>query len=265
VLRTEPIGHSVQQRAIILYRNTPPAPPPSAPSRASTLLIGGLHGDERATVTLLETFLQQHAPTIPTPLLILPIANPDGYTQATRHNARSIDLNRNTETGWNPHSDEPPGPHPWSEPESRALRDLILRERPAKIVLLHWALGELDPDGPQSIPLAHALWATLTERERLPYRLRTPETVLSEPIPPCPGSFGQWCGHTLRYPEGTRPNRPSTLTLELPYHPHLPRPNPLPPDHLTQLHAAWKHDPAAYLQAIEPGIHRMLLAACAFQ
>lgn len=151
-------------------------------------------------------------------MIVLPLANPDGGTRGTRYNARGVDLNRNCDCHWRAASEEPSGAAPWSEPESRALRDFILAWLPAKIVSLHWALAELDADGPQSTGLAEAMWAGLDEMARRPYRLRVSELGrgqrrLAQTYVACPGSFGQWCGYGLTYPDGTAP---AMVTLELP-------------------------------------------------
>ncbi len=235
----------------------------------TTLLIGGTHGDEPATVLLLESFLQSAAwaALAAAPVIVLPLANPDGYKRGTRYNARGVDLNRNCGCNWSADSDEPPGPAPWSEPESRALRDFILARRPAKIVSLHWALAELDADGPQSTALAQAMWAALDETARRPYRLRVTELGrgqrrLQQTYAICPGSLGQWCGYGLTYPDGSAP---AMITLELPYDPHAEsRPDELADEHLPELRALWQRDSAGYLRAVEPGVHAMLTAACLF-
>ncbi len=236
----------------------------------TTLLIGGTHGDEPATVLLLESFLQSAAWAAlhAAPVIVLPLANPDGYKRGTRYNARGVDLNRNCGCNWSAASEEPAGPAPWSEPESCALRDFILARRPAKIVSLHWALAELDADGPQSTALAQAMWAALGETARRPYRLRVAELGrgqrrLQRTYAACPGSLGQWCGYGLTYPDGSAP---AMITLELPYDPHAPsRPDPIPADHLADLRMLWQRDSAGYLRAVEPGVHAMLTAACTFQ
>ncbi len=230
------------------------------------LLLGGLHGDERATSLLLESFLEERLgfgkPFPGLGVAVIPVANPDGYARRSRYNANRVDLNRNFGKNWNAASEEPPGPAPWSEPESRALRDLILEERPSRIVSLHWALAEIDADGPQSTWLARAMWEALLERERVPYRLR----IWEDPPCPgcetavCPGSLGQWCGHGLRYPGG---DAPAMVTLELPYDPALPRPTTLPEEHLEWLRQRWATDAPGYLRGVEKAVHKMLDAACA--
>jgi len=229
-------------------------------------LIGGMHGDERATILLLLSFQDRFQRSVrvsesPVSFGVIPLANPDGYLHKTRYNALGVDLNRNFGTGWSAESEEPSGAAPWSEPESRALRDFILYQRPARIVTLHWALAELDADGPQSTPLALAMWNALSDEERAPYRLRDFESPAAYPLPAaCPGSLGQWCGTGLVYEDGTIP---AIVTLELPYDAKLPRPAVLPSNHLALLHNTWKRDAREYLAGVEASVHKMLFAACA--
>lgn len=261
------IGTSCAGLGIPAYANFDLAA--AAPPENLTLLIGGTHGNEPATVVLLESFFQSPvwAALDACPAIVLPLANPDGYQRGTRYNARGVDLNRNCGFNWHAESVEPPGPGPWSEPESQALRDFILAWQPAKIVSLHWALAELDADGPQSTALAQAMWAALDDTARRPYRLRVTELGrgqrrLQETYAICPGSLGQWCGYGLTYADGSAP---AMITLELPYDPHAAsRPEELPNAHLDEVRALWQRDSAGYLRAIEPGIHAMLTAACRF-
>jgi hypothetical protein len=250
-------GRSVLGREIVVRSNFDPA---GAPPANLTLLIGGQHGDEPATVDLLESFPWPAEPTA-----ILARANPDGLVAYTRYNARGVDPNRNCGLNWSARSEEPSGPHPWSEPESRVLRDYILAFRPAKIVSLHWALAELDADGAQSTPLAETMWAAMTPAQQAAYRLRVTilgrgKRRLQHLYEVCPGSLGQWCGYGVRYPDGSAP---AMVTLELPYDPEITRPEEeLPADHLETVHALWANTRGAYLAAVEPGVHAMLAAAC---
>lgn len=265
---TRPLGLSVEGREIVAYANFDLA---VEHPLGMTLLIGGQHGDEPATVRLLESFHARYlgGPEIAdTPTVIIAPANPDGLIYGTRVNARGVDLNRNCGFNWRPTADEPPGPSPWSEPEICALRDFILGWQPAKIVSLHWALAEVDADGAQSTGLAEAMWAAMTPEQKKPYRLRVTEIGrgqrrLQETYAACPGSLGQWCGYGLLYPDDTSP---AMITLELPYDPWAPdRPEVLSDDHLPQLRILWARDAKGYLEAVEPGVHAMLLAACRFQ
>ena len=232
-----------------------------------TLIIGGLHGDEKATMALVATFREEWVATgeLRTPVVLISPANPDGFVANSRYNAHRVDLNRNCDIHWRADSMEPSGPYPWSEPESQAIRDFILAFEPAKIVSLHWALAEIDADGPQSTGLAHRMWNALSAEERAPYRIRVAAREPGEVADPegfCPGSFGQWCGYGLRFSGGLRP---AMITLELPYDPSADtRPHPLPASHLADLHTRWEENPQAYLQAVQPTVHKMLAVACQY-
>jgi hypothetical protein len=246
------IGHSVEGRPIELW---------SDPAGASgTLIIGGVHGDEPGSVDLVREF----APPQGRPVALLPLANPDGLARASRYNARGVDINRNTEFNWRADSEEPPGQAPWSEPETRALQQFILSWRPAKIIALHWALGEIDADGVQSTSLAAAMWNALSAAERAPYRLRVTDARQGRRRSgkidvDCPGSLGRWAGYGLVYPNGSRP---AMITLELPYDASLPRAEPLPDDHFDVVRAHWARDSKSYLATVRDAVFKMLKAAC---
>src|SRR5690606_27094942 len=79
------IGRTVEDREIVMYGNCPLKGHGPA---GGTLLIGGLHGDEVATVLLLEDFLARNlaADGLSTPTAILPLANPDAYERRSRYN-----------------------------------------------------------------------------------------------------------------------------------------------------------------------------------
>jgi hypothetical protein len=254
------IGASVEGRELILHANHGAGDRDALAGPQGTLLIGGTHGDERATVDLLAAFAAGPlARGLDAPVAILCLHNPDGHAAGSRYNARGVDLNRNFPHRWSPVSEEPAGASPLSEPEAKALHDFILERRPRKIVSLHWALAEIDADGPQSTALAKAMWEALSEAERRPYRLR-----VHRPDAPaagfCPGSLGQWAGHLLEYADGVRP---AMVTLELPYHAgYHARPDPLPDDHLEGVHALWRERPEDYLAAVGGPVMRMLEAAC---
>lgn len=132
------------------------------------LVIGGVHGDELSSTSLVLHWVQA---ALETPSNIhwrfVPLMNPDGMflTRPTRTNARGVDLNRNFPTPqWDkeaPHywaqrtKKDPrryPGPKPLSEPESRWLFDEMERWKPNLIVSIHAPYGVLDFDGPTSPP-----------------------------------------------------------------------------------------------------------------
>ncbi len=262
------LAKSIEGRELAVYVNFPSRIKQGGTTLSpdSTLIIGGTHGDERATVTILENFIRDYLESgqVAEPTAVISLLNPDGFARNTRYNARGVDLNRNFPHKWGPDSEDPPGSAPLSEPEARVLHDYILENRPAKIVSLHWALAEIDADGPQSTQLAKFMWDALGPEERKPYRLRVHREGLMGEVEAayCSGSLGQWCGHGLVYP-GNR--RPAMITLELPYHPHFhPRPDDLPEDHLDSVREHWENRADEYLQAVEGPVHRMLVAACAF-
>ncbi len=247
----QPIGRSIEGREIHVRIESP-----ERETHGGTLIVGGLHGDERGTIRLVEDFCVRFMGKgkLRRPVAALAIANPDGYHHRSRYNAHGADLNRNCGHEWNAQSHEPAGPAPWSEPEICALRDFILQWQPRAIVSLHWALAEIDADGTQSRALAEAMWNAMSEQERKPYRLRVSERGLephlAQTYAACPGSLGQWCGYGLRYPDGSQP---MMITLELPYDPDAPaRPDDLPENHLATLDELWRRDCAGYLRAVEP-------------
>ena len=254
------LGQSVEGRELVIQANfdlyAQPVP------NGITLLLGGVHGDEPATSQLLLRFIMEHLAmeSVAQPTIIWPTVNPDGTALGTRYNAHGVDINRNCEFRWRTQADgdEPPGDAPWSEPESRALRDLVLHFRPTKIVTLHWALAEFDADGPQSLPLLDAMWDALRDG-RAPYRRHHSIVPAADALP---GSFGGWCGFGLKYPDGTAP---AIVTIELPWDPAIPRGDSLPEDHLAACHQRWKADSSGYLAAVRPSIFQALLAACAHQ
>jgi len=242
------IGYSGEGRPIQLWSD------PAGPN--GTLIFGGIHGDEPGSINLVREF----APPRSNPVALLPLANPDGFARASRYNARGVDINRNAGFNWRADSEEPSGDAPWSEPETRALQQFILSWRPAKIIALHWALGEIDADGLQSTALAEAMWNALSETERMPYRLRVTEVASGQQSSAeTPGSLGRWAGYGLIYPDGSQP---AMITLELPYDASVPRGESLPDDHFDVVQAHWARDPDSYLATVRAPVFKMLNAAC---
>ena len=122
-------------------------------------IIGGIHGGyEWNTVDLVSqtlSYFQQQPELIPSnvTLYIIPCANPDGYAKAFdlsgRTNDNNVDLNRN----WGYHNWQMTATHgtrpvfagkgPFSEPETRALRDLIERQGVEAAIFYHSAMGKI--------------------------------------------------------------------------------------------------------------------------
>lgn len=131
------------------------------------LLIGGTHGDELTSVSLVFDWLRRlHADGADYLWHVIPVLNPDGLlaTPAQRVNANGVDLNRNLPTQgwaqasqdyWQSVAQDPrryPGPAAASEPETRWLAAKIAAFDPDFIVSVHAPLGVLDHDGAVSPP-----------------------------------------------------------------------------------------------------------------
>jgi len=188
------------------------------------LVIGGIHGDEptSAAVTgrLAGEVRSRAELTEGLRLVVLVRTNPDGLAAGTRVNARGVDLNRNFPArNWRraPNRSLRRGATPASEPETRALLELIARLEPALIVSIHSIGGGRhcnNYDGP-----ARHLAEAMTKHNGYPTRASIGY--------PTPGSLGSWAGVDRGIP---------TVTLELP--------RDVPGD------LAWKNNRDALIEAI---------------
>ncbi len=142
--------------------------------RRVLVLIGGIHGGyEWNTIRLAEEMyghLRQNPNLIPPALTVIfiPNANPDGLFAVAgaesgdfdaplyedsipgRLNGRGVDLNRNWDCLWRPEAvwGSTPvsgGPLPFSEAETRALRDFLLTVEPAAVLFWHSAATGVYP------------------------------------------------------------------------------------------------------------------------
>ncbi len=187
VAQQAPIGRSVLGRPIGVTRIAYAG----ERVRRRVLVVGCVHGDEcagRAIVAELRARalageLPRHAE-----LLLVRNLNPDGTALGRRQNARGVDLNRNGSFG---HRDlGPPGSRfyagrrAWSEPESRAVRTLILRARPDVVVWYHQPLTGID--------VPEAGWDGRARR----YGAQVGLPV--RPLPHYPGSLSRWTNERVR-------------------------------------------------------------------
>jgi len=155
-------GKSVQGR-VLFSRDIMAASP-----QLRILVIGGIHGDEKSSGSLVLHWIQ-HAHETPSNALwrFIPVLNPDGLVAkpARRMNANGVDLNRNFPTSqwakeakfyWETRTRRDPrrwpGPNPLSEPESRFLHSEMDSFKPDLIVSIHAPYGLLDYDGPSAPP-----------------------------------------------------------------------------------------------------------------
>jgi len=156
----------------------------------TVLILATIHGNEAAGTPLLLR-LAEHLAARPRMIdgrrvVLVPVANPDGYANGTRRNAAGVDVNRNFQT-INSRSRTP-----LSEPESRAIAALLEGYRPAVVVSIHQPLHCIDYDGP-----AADLARSLAAAGDLPVRK----------LGARPGSLGSFVGLELRLP---------IVTVELP-------------------------------------------------
>ena len=105
-----------------------------------------MHGDERGGLAVTRELRRQWAARLRgVDLWVVDSFNPDGLRRGTRQNARGVDLNRNFPYRWRANGRRGSrywgGPKPLSEPESRAIRRLVLQLRPAVTVWYHQPWG----------------------------------------------------------------------------------------------------------------------------
>ncbi len=176
-LSGEVIGTSVQGRPLrVVHVGDPEAP-------HKVLVVGCIHGSERAGLAVTRA-LRHAVPPAGTQLLVLDAANPDGCAAGTRGNAHGVDLNRNFPWGWRPLSGIfYSGARSSSEPETRALETLIVRERPDVSIWFHQHLDWVD--------LQRGSSTELMERYAHTAGMRAVRTAV------LPGTVARWENHRL--------------------------------------------------------------------
>jgi len=157
-----PWAKSVNGRDIMLHEFTP-----AQRSIARVLVVGGIHGDELTSVSIVFRWIGllklRSGEAARYQWRVIPVLNPDGLLAKppTRVNARGVDLNRNFPTDhwsseaaryWSVSTGRDPrrfpGPAPRSEPESSWLHNEIETFKPDVIISVHAPYAVLDFDGP---------------------------------------------------------------------------------------------------------------------
>jgi hypothetical protein len=183
IIRSKLLGHSVDGRPIIAYELGNPY------SRKKALILGEMHGDEPAGVTLVRSIMHEDAAVAGMDLWVVPTMNPDGYARHTRQNADGVDLNRNWPDRWRPLTGMYySGPRPLSEPETRAMYGFLKWLRPRYVISLHQPLHGVDTtDGGATHPAL---------RHRLARNLGLPEKAF-RCWSVCHGSMTGWFTHHM--------------------------------------------------------------------
>ncbi len=180
VHRAVVLGHSVQGRPIRAFE----VGDPTSPRRI--LVVGCIHGDEPAGITIADALARSRAPR-GADLWIVPDLNPDGVAADMRQNAHGVDLNRNFPSRWRPLGSPGTafysGPRPLSEPETRIAQRLVLRVRPQVSIWFHQHLDVVDKSG-----------GDVRVERRFASLARLPLGRLTR----YPGSATGWENHTLR-------------------------------------------------------------------
>lgn len=196
---SEYYGHSLLGAPLIWF-------PATEASHASGLIIAGTHGDENSSIVTLSCALRTLKPELRRHHVVMAV-NPDGCQLGLRANASGVDLNRNfpaanwkpgeTVYRWNSAAEArdvvlSTGDAPGSEPETKALCQLIHQVRPAWVVSFH------DPLACVEDPRNSAFGQWLAQAFNLP--------LVTSVGYETPGSFGSWCADmnlhciTLEFP-----------------------------------------------------------------
>lgn len=211
-------GYSVRHTPI-MFKEYPPLD--SRRPLGRVLLVGGIHGDEYSSVSIVFKWMGildvHHSGMFH--WHFVPLLNPDGLlrNKSQRMNANNVDLNRNfpmqdwlqlTHDYWiNKTKRNPrrfPGSGPLSEPETSWLAQEIDLFQPDVIVSVHAPHGVVDYDGPKDGPY---------KLGRLYLRL----------LGTYPGSLGNYAGVQRNIP---------VVTIELPFAGLMPTP--------TEVSAIWR-------------------------
>ena len=169
----------------------------------TTLIMAGVHGDEKDGVDVVGELLSRLHSFADDALdghriIVMPCANPDGYAANTRQNANGIDINRNFPDktfGTGKKSKKfNGGKTAASEPETKAILNVVAHYKPSLIISLHEALACVNYNG-SCVRLARRM----SKATGLP--------AVGDVGYPTPGSMGNYFGFDKRLP---------VITLELP-------------------------------------------------
>jgi len=178
------VGRSVEGRHIQAVR----VGDPDSPRKA--LVVGSMHGDEPAGLAVVKALRAARIRDVD--LWLVPTVNPDGLRRGRRTNAHGTDLNRNFPHRWRREgrgTRYSSGPRPLSEPESRAVRDLVLRLKPEVSIWYHQPWGHVVlPSRDDAIERRYARLARFPARRLRGRRAHLRGTVIEWQKDVVPGS-----------------------------------------------------------------------------
>lgn len=135
------------------------------PGGRRMLVIGVIHGNEDDGLPILDELKQRAIPD-DIELWIVDSMNPDGQLAQIRHNANSVDLNRNFPYRWGPigvpGDYQYAGTGPASEPETQAIINLMQQLQPDITIWYHQDLYVINPSSGREGRI-RARYAELTE------------------------------------------------------------------------------------------------------
>ena len=128
-------------------------------ARRTTLVVGSMHGDERAGMRVVRRLRSAPLPD-GVDIWLVRTMNPDGTVADRRTNAHAVDLNRNFPRYWAPAgwgTSTWSGPAPASEPETRAMTGFLRDVRPRTTLVFHQPLYGVDSYRAKSMSLVRRL------------------------------------------------------------------------------------------------------------
>lgn len=177
ILDHEVIGHSRQGRPIEAWLIGDPD------AETTSMILGQMHGEERFNHRTTWEILKDQRPIEGVRIWVIPTMNPDGEVIGKRQNAAGVDLNGNFGLNWTAKSGwYHSGTGPFSEPESRAIRDFVAKVEPHELVSMHAPLFAVDSYQLKSRSL----------HDRLVTHLRLPSRYLNCRGGECRGTMTQW-------------------------------------------------------------------------
>ena len=144
VLETRVLGRSVRGRPITAWHLD--SRPVDGRTGPTVVLVATMHGNEGAPRQILRTLRGARA-IHGVDLWLVPVYNPDGLAAHHRRNAHGVDLNRNYPFHWvDLDGNYESGPHPASEPETRAMMRFLSDVDPDYVLSFHQPLDGVDTD-----------------------------------------------------------------------------------------------------------------------